>query len=221
MRRTATCRLIAADDRGGLHRPEGQGRLLPLSRATAARVEGSDRPQHRRIPAGRQGRISPERRRRGQGSAPRCSRRRARSAATPGACSARRWPMRRRSCRRSPTTSPRVDAGDAARLQLEMGSLRADRPARRRLARGPLAARRAWRCRRCSRRRATGRSTACRTAGGNFSAWMGDYRDIVRPEGVLLLEDVKLAVQAVAEERAPPRSGISATALLASSSPAR
>ena len=130
--------LIWRDDRRGLHRPEGQGRLLPPEQGRRQAGQGSHRPPDRRLRAGRQGFPSkasppPARRRQGPGRARRQGRpvRLGRALPDPRLCRLAGAGDRRR--------HP-LDVDRAMRLgyNWKFGSLRADRQAgRRRFRRAP------------------------------------------------------------------------------------
>ena len=176
--------LIAAHDRGGLYRPErARAASIASNRAERRAREGGDRPRDRRIPAGAASRIC-----RRSPAAGRDLRRAARRAgqgrrATPGACSARRSPTRRRWCRRRRTTSPSVDEAMRLGYNWKWGPFELiDKLGAAWLARAACSAR-AWRCRRCCSARATGRFYRVQDGRRQFLGLDGDYRDIVRARG--------------------------------------
>ena len=171
------------DDRRGLYRPQGQGRLLPHQSRRRRQVKEAIDLATGDYRAERQARAAEVAGRRARICA-RCSRTPARSAAMPGACWARRSPMPPRSCPKPPTTSIAVD--EAMRLgynwkfgpfelidQLGAGLARRRAGGRRR-PRGAAAA--------AARPRAAA-STASRTAARQYLGADGAYHDLVRARG--------------------------------------
>ena len=177
---------------------KGKGGFYRLNKAGGGRVKEAIDLADRPLPADRQAGARQPRRRQGPGCR-RWSSTRTRAAATPAACCWRR-------CRYAAGLVPEIAddivggrSGHAARLQLDLRPVRADRPARRR-----LAGRRRWtrprasRCRRCWRRPPGGPSTGSRTASSVPDHRTAPTPTWPRPDGVLLLSDIKRAAKPVA-----------------------
>jgi hypothetical protein len=132
----------------------------------------------------------------------------------------RRSPTRRRSCRKPRTISPRstrrcasATTGNGARSNSSINSASTGSRTNWRKT--------ACRCRRCWARPRARPSIGSPTASGNISALDGAYHERTRPQGVLMLEDIKREMRSRCSRTPRPRSGISATACCASSSRAR
>ena len=185
------------DDRRGLHRPEGQGRLLP-DQPRARKGEGVDRPRHRRIRA--LGRLQAAR-----GSLARYAQaRRDRTIDTAeirlGRDGRRARPMRPRSCPRSRTTwqgsTPRCGSASTGSRGRSRSSIR--------LGPAAVAARLERDGRAVPESAGGGRQRhflPCRwTAGSNSSVPTGPTTRSSGPRSVLLLEDVKRKSQPLSAE---------------------
>ena len=223
-RSTRGAPLIDEDDRRRLHRPQGQGRLLPHGRLATARRSSRrsiSKTGEYRDPVEAAAGERRARRQQGRSSA-RLLEHPDRAVATPGRCSRRRSPTPLDGARRSPTRSSRstrrcapASAGSGARSSC---STRSDRPG------SPAGWRpKGWRCRRsCARgRRRHLLSRRGRPARSSCVARPAATSRRPRGRGRAAARRRQARRRSRWRRTRRPRSGTSATASSASSSPPR
>ena len=207
----------------GLHRPQGQGRLLPPRKPRRQRkVKESDRPQDRRLSRRRSSRGWTASTPRKGGLKALVAHRRQDRRNTPGRCWARRWPMppalvprdRRRRSSRSMRRCGSATTGSCGPFEL-IDQLGADWLAERLDSRGQAGAGAAARPR--------GHGSFYRVEDGKlqYLGTDGDYRRRDAARGRAAAGRHQARRQADRCRTARPRCGTSATASPASSSPAR